>query len=94
MSSTRLDSFASSISSKDILEQKKLVLEQVQGKDLQGNDQFAYVLLKKTNLQKFKQALASDNVRLADHGVVIATGIGTHPPADLEDKVMDYILKK
>jgi len=78
----------------NVLEEKKCVLERVQGLDMQGRPLFAYVLLKKNRLNKFKKALAERDVDLAEFGVIIGYGNSEEPPAGFEQTVLDALEAK
>lgn len=74
------------------LDEKKCVLELVQWQDRQ-HPMFAYLLLKKTKLAAFKEALAARSVDLAEFGVIVAYGSGSEPPEGFEQNVLEAIRK-
>ena len=56
---------------KNIMDNNKVCLELVTGRNLQNKEVFAYVLVEKNNLQHFRGSLKNNNTKLADFGVVV-----------------------
>lgn len=72
----------------EILEERKYVLEYVEGTDADSKPLFAYVLMKKACRDLFRKTLAAGDTNVSDFGVVIAYGNHPSPPAGFESKVL------
>lgn len=66
---------------KKIRDAGEYVVELVKAHDVNNTPFFAYVLLQKSNLEIFRSGLTAGNIKLADYGVILASGNG-HEPSD------------
>lgn len=76
------------------LNKHQYCLERVIGNSPEGQSQYAYILVKMSNLDSFRTALATQSVVLADYGIVLATGNGIASPDGLEDVLLQTIMKQ
>lgn len=75
-----------------IINQRTASVELVTGKNTNGQMQYAYIVIKKSKLDAFKQSLQSQNTILSDWGVVIDSGMG-EPPKHKESELLASITK-
>lgn len=74
-----------------LLEEKQYVLERVQGLGEHDQPVFAYLLMRKSKLEDFRNALATRDVDIGEFGIIVATGEGEQPPAGMEEDIIRQI---
>ena len=76
---------------KQILQEREVSLECVQGLDMNSEPIYAYVLIKKNKLEAFRNSLANSDVNLSEFGVVVGHGTEQTPPAGMDEKIINLI---
>lgn len=76
---------------KQILQEREVSLECVEGLDINSRPIYAYLLIKKNNLKAFRDALAISDVNLSDFGIVVNQGYEKTPPSSMDEKIINLI---
>ncbi len=71
-----------------IIDQNSYVVEFVTTKNIDGADIFVYLLMPAEYLQAFRDKLKTEQINLADYGVVLASGMGRIPTEEAKNIVL------
>lgn len=78
----------------NIVLDRTYTIEQVSGINILGQPFYAFLLIKKSMLEPFRQALQNSEVNLKEWGTVLDTGMGREPPDDVKEKILIMFPKK
>lgn len=75
---------------KNIINQRSVVLELIQGTNPDGKDFYAYVLFPADIFEEIKDKFTTEKIDISKHGIVLHSDYGKHPPEGLEEKVLQH----
>ncbi len=68
-----------------LLQSSKDPIYLVSGNDHIGLPAWYYLMVTRTKLQLYKKAMATGNLHLTDYGIILKSGYGNGPPADIAE---------
>lgn len=71
----------------DASKDSSYTVQLITGTNINQQDFYAYLLLRSNRLTTLLHALKTDNVDLLDYGIVLASGLGKHPPEEVRKHV-------